>query len=279
MRIALGIFILLCVGLAVGYRSVVEGGLSARQTPSTIETSVAHWLVDMSIPQAVKAQKNPLDASANSGEVTAGRALYQKNCEACHGYDGTGNTAAGGGLYPPPPSLHRAAIVKRQRTDGELFYLIRNGIRNTGMPGWQLPDQQTWQLVAFIRNLPITVALDTQSPDPRKIVSPSSAHYVGSASCNACHVDIYARRSKTAMANVVRDPKKHPEVVIPDFSKADPPLTFTVDDVALVYGSIWKQRYFKKVGDDYYPFPVQWDVTHKKWKPYVVKDDWWVKFY
>ena len=144
LRIALGIFILLCGGLAMGYRSVVESGLSARQTPSTIETSVAHWLVDMSIPQAVKAQKNPLDASANSGEVTASRTLYQKNCEACHGYDGSGNTAAGGGLYPPPLSLHRAAIVKRQRTDGELFYLIRNGIRNTGMPVWQLPDQQTW---------------------------------------------------------------------------------------------------------------------------------------
>ena len=279
LRIAIVLFILLCVGLAVGYRYIVKGGLRARQTPSAIETSVAHWLVDMSIPKEAKAQKNPLDASANSGEVAAGRDLYQKNCEACHGYDGSGNTAAGGGLYPPPVSLHRAAIVKRKRTDGELFYLIRNGIRNTGMPGWQLPDKQTWQLVSFVRNLPVTVSVDAQPADVGKIVSASPAHYVGSVSCNDCHSDIYARWSKTAMANVVRAPKKHPEAITPDFAKADPPLNFTAADVAFVYGSIWKQRYFKKVGDDYFPFPVQWDVTHKKWKPYVVKDDWWVKFY
>ena len=81
------------------------------------------------------------------------------------------------------------------------------------------------------------------------------------------------------MANVVRDPKEHPDAITPDLSKPDPLITFTKDDIAFVYGSIWKQRYFKKVGDDYFPFPAQWDVTHKKWKPYFVKDDWWVQHY
>ena len=70
------------------------------------------------------------------------------------------------------------------------------------------------------------------------------------------------------MANVVRDPRDHPEAIIPDLSAGDPLVTFTKEDIAFVYGSIWKQRYFKKVGDDYYPLPAQWDVTHKKWKPY-----------
>jgi predicted CXXCH cytochrome family protein len=48
-----------------------------------------------------------------------------------------------------------------------------------------------------------------------------------------------------------------------------------------VYGSVWKQRYFRKVGDDYVPFPAQWDVTHKMWRPYHVADnaDWWAPFY
>ena len=55
------------------------------------------------------------------------------------------------------------------------------------------------------------------------------------------------------MANVVTDPKEHPEAVIPDFTKPDPLLTFKLDDVAFVYGSKWKQRYFTKVGDDYFP--------------------------
>jgi predicted CXXCH cytochrome family protein len=83
------------------------------------------------------------------------------------------------------------------------------------------------------------------------------------------------------MANVVRDPKEHPEAIIPDFSIADPLLTFTVADVALTYGSGWKQRYFKKVGNDYFPFPAQWDVTNKVWRAYFVREgtDWWTAHY
>ena len=81
----------------------------------------------------------------------------------------------------------------------------------------------------------------------------AAATYVGSQSCRRCHTATYERWSKTRMANVVTDPKVHPEVVLPDFSKPDPLLTFTLDDVALVYGSKWKQRYFTKRGNDYYP--------------------------
>jgi predicted CXXCH cytochrome family protein len=83
------------------------------------------------------------------------------------------------------------------------------------------------------------------------------------------------------MANVVRDPKQHPDAVIPDFSKPDPLLTFTLNDVAFVYGSKWKQRYFTKIGDDYFPLPAQWDVTHRIWRAYFVppNTDWWVPHY
>jgi len=73
----------------------------------------------------------------------------------------------------------------------------------------------------------------------------------------------------------------HPDAVIPDFSKPDPLLTFTIKDVAFTYGSRWKQRYFTKVGNDYFPLPAQWDVTHRVWRPYFVQPntDWWVPFY
>ena len=83
--------------------------------------------------------------------------------------------------------------------------------------------------------------------------SQSGATYVGSQSCRRCHTATYERWSKTRMANVVTDPKAHPEVVLPDFSKPDPLLTFKLDDVAFVYGSKWKQRYFTKRGNDYLP--------------------------
>ncbi|MBI2685557.1 MAG: cytochrome c3 family protein [Acidobacteria bacterium] len=105
--------------------------------------------------------------------------------------------------------------------------------------------------------------------------------YAGSIQCKACHLDTYQRWSKTRMANVIADPKQHPEAVIPDFSKPDPLLTFKLEDVALTYGSKWKQRYFKKVGDDFFPFPAQWDVANKVWRAYNVKPgtDWWTAHY
>jgi predicted CXXCH cytochrome family protein len=106
--------------------------------------------------------------------------------------------------------------------------------------------------------------------------------YVGSARCATCHRAIYDRWKNTRMANIVRDPKEHPEAILPDLSKPDPNLTFTKDQIAWVYGSKWKQRYFTKVGDDYFPLGSQWDVVHKQWSRYHVPDtggDWWTKFY
>jgi predicted CXXCH cytochrome family protein len=108
-----------------------------------------------------------------------------------------------------------------------------------------------------------------------------TAGYVGSAACKTCHPAMYARWSKTRMANVVTDPKTHPEVIIPDLAKADPLLKFKLDDIALVYGTKWKQRYFQKVGNDYFPLGAQWDVNHKVWRAYNVAKgtDWWTQFY
>jgi predicted CXXCH cytochrome family protein len=112
-------------------------------------------------------------------------------------------------------------------------------------------------------------------------LSAQTAQYVGSAACRTCHPGIYDRWSKTRMANVVRDPKVHPEAIIPDLTKADPNLTFTKDAIALVYGSKWKQRYFTKVGDDYFPLPGQWDVANQRWSRYLVANgtDWWAAHY
>src|SRR5262245_23949638 len=104
--------------------------------------------------------------------------------------------------------------------------------------------------------------------------------YVGSMACASCHRDIYEHWQKTRMANVVRDPATHPDAIIPDLSTPNPVVTFSRNDIALVYGSKWKQRYFTKVGDDYFPLGAQWDIVHKQWRPYFVADntDWWVPF-
>jgi predicted CXXCH cytochrome family protein len=111
--------------------------------------------------------------------------------------------------------------------------------------------------------------------------APTDAAYVGSAACGRCHAPIYNRWKLTRMANVVRDPKEHPDAIIPDLSQPNPLVTFTKDQIAFVYGSKWKQRYFTKVGDDYFPLGAQWDVTHRQWRPYLVapNTDWWTTHY
>jgi predicted CXXCH cytochrome family protein len=109
----------------------------------------------------------------------------------------------------------------------------------------------------------------------------ASAHYVGSQACEKCHAEIYEHWQKTPMANVVRDPIQHPDAIIPDLATNNV-YKFSRDQVAFVYGSIWKQRYFTKIGDDYFPLPVQWEVVNKKWSKYQVPPtggDWWASFY
>jgi len=83
------------------------------------------------------------------------------------------------------------------------------------------------------------------------------------------------------MANVVRDPKAHPEIVKGDFSKPNPLVTFKITDVAFVYGDKWKQRYFYQRGNDYFVYPAQWDVENKIWRPYhaAAGTDWWTAHY
>ena len=109
----------------------------------------------------------------------------------------------------------------------------------------------------------------------------TAAAYVGSAACARCHAPIFDRWKQTRMANVVRDPKDHPDAIIPDLAQPNPLVNFTKDQIAFVYGSKWKQRYFTKVGDDYFPLGAQWDVTHRQWRPYNVAmgTDWWTAFY
>ena len=280
VTLAVGIvaaLIVLAGGLLYAY--IVSGGLRARQKPSQAETLIARWMVRVSVPDSAKMAKNPLQVDANSLDTAGGRDLYKQKCETCHAYDGSGKTDAGSGLYPPPLDLRSPEV--RNATDGELFYFIRNGIRNTAMPGWQMPDQDTWRLVVFIRNLPKVASLDAGTQTPGGPTPSASAQYVGSVACKSCHNSIYERWKKTRMANIVLDPREHPDAIIPDLSKPDPLLTFTKEDIAFVYGSKWKQRYFKKVGDDYFPLPAQWDVTHKVWRAYNVKPgtDWWTPYY
>lgn len=279
LRIIIVSAVLLSFVLGGLYTLLVLEGSSARGNAPVLEASIAQWLLYHTVPAEQRALKNPLSTAADSPDVVAGQAVYRSKCQLCHAYDGSGKTEVASGQYPRPPDLRSADV--QQMSDGELFYHVKNGIRHTGMPAWELPDRKLWQVSAYLRNLPKVAARGSPAPTSEAATSVASANYVGSGACKACHTEIYERWEKTRMASVVQDPHVHPEAIIPDLSKPDPLVTFTKGDIALTYGSKWKQRYFKRVGDDYFVFPAQWDVTHKMWRPYFVKNgtDWWATLY
>ncbi|MGH9760152.1 MAG: cytochrome c3 family protein [Blastocatellia bacterium] len=127
----------------------------------------------------------------------------------------------------------------------------------------------------------VVLGIGIRAQTPMQEASTSKPSFVGSASCRSCHQEEYDGWKQTRMANVVRDPRKHSEAVLGDFSHPNPNVTFDLSQVAFVYGSRWKQRYFTKRGNDYYVLPAQWDIKHSRWLPYHVEAgaDWWVPFY
>jgi predicted CXXCH cytochrome family protein len=271
-----GAAVVIAIGL-IFYVAVLPGLSVARQEASPLEIQVATYLLRHSVPESAKSVANPL--GKDQASVTAGADLFRQKCEICHAYDGGGKTEVGAGTFPRPPELR---VTTASLTDGEVFYHIRNGIRNTAMPAWNLPDRQVWQLVSYIRNLPGVASLHGDSPvATQQTAAVKDAHYVGSQACQSCHQEVYARWQKTAMANVLRDPKIHPDAIAADPATAPEGLRFTRDEVAFVYGSKWKQRYWKKAGDTYVPLLAQWNFETKKWSKFHVADnqDWWAKYY
>jgi mono/diheme cytochrome c family protein len=129
-------------------------GLTARGEPGGLEIRIARAIRGTAIPSAAR-QRRP--AVAPSVEAVAdGRAHFADHCAICHANDGSGNTAMGRGLWPKAPDLRLRAT--QDLTDGELFWIIENGIRFTGMPAWGTGtaegEEASWHLVHFIRHLP-----------------------------------------------------------------------------------------------------------------------------
>ena len=129
-------------------------GFSARAHPSAIEEYAAQMARELALPRAVRERRNPI---ANSHDVLAeARAHWADHCAICHGNDGNGDTTMGRQMYPPAPDMRKERT--QRMTDGELFYIIENGIRLSGMPAWgtgkETDGQDSWKLVHFIRHLP-----------------------------------------------------------------------------------------------------------------------------
>ena len=154
-KVILLVFVAVIVAAVAYGASMIRRGFSARDEASTLETVVASAVRKISIPRIDREKENPLKSAATPEVIADARAHWADHCASCHANDGSGNTEIGQNLYPKAPDMRLPAT--QNLTDGELYYIIRNGIRLTGMPAWgdpdTLQDDDSWQLVLFIRHL------------------------------------------------------------------------------------------------------------------------------
>jgi mono/diheme cytochrome c family protein len=139
---------------ALGAGFVLTAGLvdfSASTPPGRIEERVATFALNRSIERHASKMANPLGRS--EAAVAAGLALFRTHCVTCHGAPGVDPTEEGASLNPPAPGLTLARV--QARSDGELKWIVSNGIRMTGMPafGASRSEEEVWQLVAALRRL------------------------------------------------------------------------------------------------------------------------------
>ena len=152
-RVLALVLLLLVVGLALEvYAKVWQSGLSTRDNPSWAEVELARTMRRLATPRRAKAAKNPFTASPDL--LIEARRHFADHCSNCHANDGSGSTEMGRNLFPRAPDLRLPAT--QQLTDGEIYNVIHDGVRLTGMPAWGDPskDDDSWKLVLFIRHLP-----------------------------------------------------------------------------------------------------------------------------
>jgi len=126
--------------------------LDALQEPDHLETVLAmgakHFLVRWNSREGIPAAPKNLQTSVEEGDK-----LYATDCSMCHGSDGHTATDAGRWMYPRASDLTSPSV--QHYSDRELFWIVKNGIRLSGMPafGKVESNEHIWNLVHYVRTL------------------------------------------------------------------------------------------------------------------------------
>jgi mono/diheme cytochrome c family protein len=181
MRTKLIVFIIilgvLCLGTLgafgwMGYQ-LFTTGFSAKPEPHPLEIVVARQIRHLAIPLEQRNAQNPIPL--NPDVMKESLAHFADHCATCHANDGSGQTPIGKNVYPKVPDLRLADT--QSMSDGEIFWIIHNGIRFTAMPAWgkgdPAEDKDSWKLVHFIRHLP---QLTPKELEQMKTFNPKTKH-------------------------------------------------------------------------------------------------------
>jgi cytochrome c553 len=153
LLVVLAVVALLLAGV-IAFTATLRHGFSARDEPTHMEAMLARTVRHWAVPSDLRERKNPMPLTPQV--LAEARAHFADHCAVCHGNDGKGTGGLGTSMYPKTPDMTLAAT--QQLSDGELFSIIENGVRLTGMPafgnGTAASAAGSWALVHFIRHLP-----------------------------------------------------------------------------------------------------------------------------
>jgi mono/diheme cytochrome c family protein len=168
------ILVLIAGGMALIYTGAYN--VAADEDHTALET----WILSAAMTNSVKARASsitPPPGYDDEHQIDHGFRLYDEMCVQCHGAPGKKSGEVGLGLRPEPPELSK--VVRRWNT-AELFWILKHGIKSTGMPafGKTHTEEQLWNLVAFVQRLPQLTPDQYKAQD--KSTAPAHDHDHGS---------------------------------------------------------------------------------------------------
>lgn len=173
-RIRWVIIVVLVIMVAAGawfWLRFRSSGFSAQEPPSALEEFGAITARKIAIPSRAKNVQNPVPNTPEA--IAEAKMHWADHCATCHANNGSGNTEMGSHMYPRAPDMRHKRT--QDMTDGELYFIIQNGIRLSGMPAWGKAedenDEESWKLVHLIRHLP---SLSTAEAEEMKKWNPAS---------------------------------------------------------------------------------------------------------
>src|ERR1700674_4845115 len=147
-KVSFLVLVVIAVLAIVSGTSVIRHGFRATDQPSAVEKVMARTVRNLSIPRTARMEANPW--TVTPALLDEARENFMDHCAGCHGKDGDGRSGIGQNLYPKSPDLRQPET--QNLTDGEIHYIIQNGVRLTGMPAFGNPhgsqdDTSAWKLV------------------------------------------------------------------------------------------------------------------------------------
>jgi mono/diheme cytochrome c family protein len=153
-----------------GFAAIYAGAYDVAATEP--HWPITHWILEMARMRSIKAHSAGITAPPafdDPANIPIGVKHFAAHCAVCHGAPGVPRGEIAQGLYPQPPDL---AVAAKLYSDGELFWIVKHGIKMTGMPAWNdHSDEQLWATVAFLKKLP-----GMSEQDYARLVMASIAH-------------------------------------------------------------------------------------------------------